>query len=386
MKILHVCLAAFYIDDFGYQENILPKMHKLQGHDVAILASTETFIDTKLGYTQSGSYLSSDGIPVTRIPYIKWLPHKIVKKLRIYTGVSECLNKFKPDIIFLHDCQFLSISQVAKYAKKNKDTIIFVDGHTDFINSARTWISKNILHKVIYKWCAQKIEPFTTKFYGTLPLRVDFFIDVYKIPAEKTELLMLGIDDTKVDYSNRAIIGSKIREELGIKNDDFVVVTGGKIDSLKNIHLLMKAIKEIDNPKIHLIVFGKVAPEMQNEINELLVSQQIHFVGWIPAAKSVDYFFASDIAFFPGTHSVLWEESVGLGVPGVFKRWKGIEHIDLKGNCIFLDTVDVLEIKNAILYLYNNPEILIKMKAKAIDEGIKQFSYYEIAKKAIELN
>ena len=246
--------------------------------------------------------------------------------------------------------------------------------------------SKNILHKIIYKWCAQKIEPYTTKFYGTLPLRVDFFRDVYKIPAEKIELLILGIDNTEIDYSNRDGISSNIREELGIKNDDFVVVTGGKIDSLKNIHLLMKAIKEIDNPKIRLIVFGKVAPEMQNEINELLDSPQIHFVGWIPAAKSVDYFFASDIAFFPGTHSVLWEESVGLGVPGIFKRWKGIEHVDLNGNCLFLDTVDVTEIKKTILYVYNNPEILKKMKATAIDEGIKQFSYFEIAKKAIETN
>ena len=37
MKIIHCCLAAFYIDNFSYQENILPKIHKLQGNDVFII-------------------------------------------------------------------------------------------------------------------------------------------------------------------------------------------------------------------------------------------------------------------------------------------------------------------------------------------------------------
>ena len=45
MKILHCCLAAFYIDNFSYQENIFPKIHKLQGHQVHIIASTETYLE-----------------------------------------------------------------------------------------------------------------------------------------------------------------------------------------------------------------------------------------------------------------------------------------------------------------------------------------------------
>ena len=50
MKILHLCLANFYVDEFNYQENILPRINKLDGHEVYILASTETFINnTKIG-------------------------------------------------------------------------------------------------------------------------------------------------------------------------------------------------------------------------------------------------------------------------------------------------------------------------------------------------
>ena len=43
MKILHLMLGCFYIDNYSYQENYLPKHHKLQGHDVEIVASLVTF-------------------------------------------------------------------------------------------------------------------------------------------------------------------------------------------------------------------------------------------------------------------------------------------------------------------------------------------------------
>ena len=165
MKILHCCLAAFYIDNYGYQENILPKLHKIQGHDIEIVASTETYLDNKaLGYVEPSVYVNENGIPVSRIPYVSWLPHILVKKLRIYSGLGEVLSRFEPDIIFLHDSQFLSINQIVRYVKKKKDAKVYVDGHTDFINSARNWVSKNILHKIIYKYCVKKIEPYTTKF------------------------------------------------------------------------------------------------------------------------------------------------------------------------------------------------------------------------------
>jgi 1,2-diacylglycerol 3-alpha-glucosyltransferase len=65
MKILHCCLASFYIDNYGYQENILPALHKRDGHEVHIIASTETYIENKsIGYINAGSYLSDTNIEV----------------------------------------------------------------------------------------------------------------------------------------------------------------------------------------------------------------------------------------------------------------------------------------------------------------------------------
>ena len=43
MKIVHLCLASFYPDNYSYQENLLPKFHKELGYDVEVIASTQSF-------------------------------------------------------------------------------------------------------------------------------------------------------------------------------------------------------------------------------------------------------------------------------------------------------------------------------------------------------
>lgn len=384
MKILHCCLAAIYADSHGYQENILPKMHKLQGHDVMIVASTETFIDNnKSEYVQPSSYITEYGVPITRLPYTDWIPQKIVRKLRIYKGLSEILFTFKPDCVFLHGVQFISIREVVAYVKKQTHVRVYVDGHSDYVNSARNWFSKNILHKVIYKWCAKLIEPYTIKFWGTLPIREEFFIDMYGINPNKVDLLVMGGDISKSKIEEKDLIRNKIRQKCDIDKNTFLIISGGKIDKLKNIHLLMKAVNNIAKNDINLLVFGNISEDLATEFRDLSQSKYIKYIGWISSKDVYDYYLASDLAFFPGTHSVLWEQSISVGLPGVFKRWEGIQHIDLGGNVLFLDTISVEEIEKIILKVYNDIELYEKMKRVSENLGFSTFSYYEIAQKAI---
>jgi hypothetical protein len=61
---------------------------------------------------------------------------------------------------------------------------------------------------------------------------------------------------------------------------------------------------------------------MKDEIMNLLDSSAIRYLGWVPSEKVYNYFFAGDLAFFPGTHSVLWEQAVGIGLPCILKNGK----------------------------------------------------------------
>lgn len=382
LKVLHLCLASFYIDNYSYQENLLPKYHKKMGYDVEIIASLYTFDKTGKGcfLEKGGSYINEYGILVTRLEYKKC---KYSKRLRLYEGTYKAIEKAKPDIIFIHGCQFLDIYNVVKYVRKNPSVKVYVDNHADFSNSARTWLSKNILHKIIWKRCAHLIDPYTIKFYGVLPARVDFLRYIYKIPEDKIELLIMGADDEKVVEAKKEDVKRSIREKYNINENDFLIMTGGKIDNAKKqTLLLMEAVKRIESDNIKLIVFGSVIEELKEKVNALADGKKVQYIGWIPAEEIYKYFAASDLVVFPGRHSVFWEQVAGLGIPMIVKYWSGTTHVDVGGNCEFLYNDLVDEIKEKIERIAFNKDVYNKMK-KVAEAGAEKFSYMSIAKQSL---
>lgn len=384
MKILHICLGCFYIDNYSYQENMLPKQHKKMGYDVEIIASTLSFDNNGNSCNiRHGTYYNEFGIKVTRLPYVKWLGTKLGKFFRVYSGTYEAIKKAHPDIIFIHGCQFYDMRIVVKYMKKYRCKV-YVDNHADFSNSATNWISKHILHGILWKYCAHIIEPYTTKFYGVLPVRVDFLKNIYKLPPDKCELLVMGADDDLVKITNDSKVREMIRKKYNILPDDFLIITGGKIDKWKTqTFLLMEAVKSINSNKIKLIVFGSVTEEYKRYMEQLADGLKVQYIGWIQSKDSYKLFSAADLVVFPGRHSVMWEQVVAQGIPMFVKKWDGTTHIDLGGNVKFIAKDSVEEIRAMIEEVVNDEEKYKKMKKIATEKGMKEFSYAEIAKKAI---
>ena len=384
MKIVHLCLGSFYPDNYSYQENLLPKFHKELGYDVEVIASTQSFDEHgKVCYLpNAGIYQNEYDIKVTRLPYKS--DNKIWKKLKRYNGVYDAIEKASPDILFIHGGQFLDIDQVVKYLKKHSNVTVYVDNHADFSNSATNWFSKNILHKIVWKHTLHKIEPFTKKFYGVLPVRVDFLKNVYKLPSEKCELLVMGADDELVEKAKSTNARSRIRQKYGIKDDDFLVMTAGKIDQWKTqTLLLMQAVQNISNDKVRLIVFGSVTQELMDQVKALADGTKVQYIGWVQSKDSYDYFEAADLVVFPGRHSVMWEQVTGQGKPMLVKDWPGTHHVDLGGNVKFLHEDSVDDIFSGIQYLVENPNDYLKMFNVAQEKGKQTFSYYEIARRAL---
>ncbi len=385
MKIVHLCLCSFFPDNYSYQENMLPKYHKKLGYDVEVIASTRSFDEQgKACYLDNvGTYQNEYGIKVTRLPYKS--NSKIWKRLKRYIGVFDAISKADPDILFIHGGQFLDIDQVIKFLKDHKDVTVFVDNHADFSNSATNWFSKNILHKIVWKHTEHKIEPYTKKFYGVLPVRVDFLKDIYGLPADKCELLVMGADDELVERAKSSGARDRIRKQYGIGDSDFLIVTGGKIDQWKTqTLLLMQAVQNINNPSVRLIVFGSVTDELKEQVKNLSDSVKVQYIGWISSEDTYDYFEASDLVVFPGRHSVLWEQVTGQGKPMIVKDWPGTHHVDLGGNVLFLTEDSVGEIQEKIESLLSEPSKLEEMTKIAQEKGMQIFSYADISKRAIE--
>ena len=385
MKILHCCLAAFYNDGYAYQENILPKMHRQQGHEVRIIASTETFLDKmNLGYTKPGEHVNEDGILVKRLPYVGFLPLKLAAKLRIYRGLTEELDEFQPDIIFLHDVQFLSILSIVRYKKTYPHVRIYADSHTDFGNSARTFISRYILHGVIYRYCVHKVMDHVRYFYPTLPTRGTFMEEMYKVPSGKIRLLVMGADDTQVERVKSNGARDDIRSRYGVGKSDMVFVTGGKFDERKkDVLLLMETVRQLpESSNVKLMIFGSVMQgEFKDTFDSLCDGSRVMYVGWVSGEMTYDYIEASDVVVFPGSHSVLWEQAVGQGKICIFNDYMSLRHLDVGGNCLFIDGSSMKDIQSAITHVL---AFRGEMQEVAELKGMEYFSYYTIAERAIK--
>ena len=359
-------------------------MHRQQGHEVRIVASTEAFLDKmNLGYTVPGKYINEDGIQVVRLPYVGFLPLKVAAKLRLYKGLTEQLNEFQPDVIFLHDAQFLSIGEVVRYVNKHQHCRVYVDSHTDFGNSARSFVSRHILHGVIYRYCVRRIMSNVSCFYPTLPTRTTFMEEMYKVPSEKIRLLVMGADDAQIERVKSQGVRNEIRSRYDIKDSDILFMTGGKFDERKkDVLLLMEAVRQMpESLNAKLMVFGSVMEgEFKKAFDSLCDGSRVMYVGWVSGEKTYDYIEASDVMVFPGSHSVLWEQAVGQGKICIFNDYMNLRHLDVGGNCLFVDGASMDDIRTALDHVL---ESRAEMQNVAESKGVDYFSYYKIAERSI---
>ena len=382
MKIVHICLACFYVEGMGYQENILPQYHAMMGHEVSVLTSDYAFNSKyeKIEKTEK-EYVNDYNV---HVEILERSEDRIGSKLRKYVGVFDALEKRKPDVIFVHGGQFLSLKDVVLYCKKYPAVRLYIDQHGDYYNTPVDTLKRKILQTVVFGHWMRKAAIYAQKFWGVTPWRCEYLKDVYKLPENKIGLLVMGGDDRYIHFDRMPELRNEVRQRLNITADDFVLITGGKIDKPKNIHLLLRAVDELNLPDMKLIVFGQPNNEMEEIITAYAKKDCICNLGWIDSKDVYDYFLASDLAVFPGTHSVLWEQSCACGIPGLFKDWVGMRHVNVNGSADFLYEDSVDEMKERILDLYQNREKYNAMKTAAEKYAVKTFSYKDIAKRAIQ--
>lgn len=379
--IVHLCLCGPVTDGWNYQDNLLPKYHKKLGMDVTIITSHWIWgEDGRLTLDPREEYYNENGIHVKRLGIMDG--RTISDKFKRYENLVDTLEKCSPDILFIHGCQFVEVPTVVKYIKR-RHPVVYVDNHADYSNSATNWLSKNVLHKIVWRSMAKRLEPVTSKFYGVLPARVDFLHDLYGINKKKIELLVMGVDDDVAESVTARESIAKTRRKYGITEDDFLLVSGGKIDRAKCQTLdLMKAVKQIEG-NIKLIVFGSVEEDLKEEFDNLVDSTKIIYAGWLSAYESNKLFAIADLVVFPGRHSVFWEQVAGLGIPLMVKRWDGTDHVNVNGNCVFLEEADETEMKDKIGLIYKGSDLRKRLKQLA-EAAKNNFLYSTIAKKSID--
>lgn len=376
MKILHCCLSCFYIDGYNYQENVLPRQNKLDGHDVLIVASTETFIDNKqLGYIEPKEYFNEDGILVKRIPY-RYFPSKIIQhKIRVYQGLMQILTEFKPDIVFFHGLCAFDIMTLAKYKQLHPDVMFYADSHEDYNNSARGFLSKNILHKIIYKYFLRKSLAYIDKIFYISYETLIFTIEMYKIPEDLLEFYPLG----GIIYreQDRFIKRCSIREKYSIKDDDVLLVHSGKMDIQKRTLDLIKAFHNVKSKRLKLLIIGSVSDDIREEFLRLIAQDtRIQFLGWKTGDELMNCLCACDLYVQPGSQSATMQNALCCGSAAALYPHESHKYL-LNDAVFYLETQkDMEELFTAIA---NDREVLEEKRKLSQALAANKLDYKKLA-------
>ena len=383
MKIVHVCITGIWGEQYAYQENLLPHYQKIMGNAVTIIAPVYSkYKDGVPEKSESGVSFLKDGTKLIRLKSLipVW---KLDSHLHLTKGLRKAIIGENPDLLFVHDLCSLSFSCLPKVKKALPDMHVVFDNHIDTVNSLHSFATR-FLHKFLYRrFLVPKLVKISDLLYGVTPSRCDFLREIYGIPEEKIKLLVMGADDEEMHLGQRDAIRTEIRAKYGILDDDFLIVTGGKIDLQKNIHVLAKAVNAIGDKHVKLLVFGSISADL-TAVFKSLESDNVLVIGWIGSDKVYEYFYAADFVMFPGQHSVMWEQAVASQVPCAFTKINGFEHVDVNGNCILMDGNNEDYYKNLILSVKNDAERYAKLKENAASDKVRCFLYSNIANKVLK--
>ena len=385
MKIVHVCLCSnVFGENYAYQDNLLPKFHKKLGHEVTIIAPNYSGFDKITGMVVEVAPLTKilgNGIKLVRLKAV--LSCKYNQHFHIFAGFYDALEAENPNLIFVHGMGSYSYMVLPRFKKKHPEVKIVFDNHADKINSWHNRLSLLETKTLTRLFVARKNIKVGDWFYGVTPARCSVLNEIYGVPQQKIKFLPMGADDDDMHFDEKEVIRKEIRKEYGVSVDDFLVVTGGKIDRLKNIHVLVKALLSIDNPHLKILIFGNIVADMKLEYESLIHDPRVIYIGWINSNEVYRYFYAADLVMFPGLHSVLWEQAVASRVPCAFSKMEGFEHVDIGGNCILMDGKDESYYRDILFKLIEERASIENLWQNAQKVDADMFKYSKIAQQVI---
>lgn len=371
MKILHVALSGKFSDNWLYQENLLTKQNAVDGNDTVIVATTDRHFSSEKNPKES-VYVDSNSVKVYRIKSPGYIPSFLQAKLRFYPRLSEILCNEAPDVIFHHGVQSLSLLLAVSYVKSHPGVKLYADSHSDYMNSARNFISKWILNKLIYRALVRFSLPYIDKiFYVTKP-RKGFLLDMYNLPESKLEFMPLGgfeIPDSEYGENRR-----HFREKYKIGENDVVFLHAGKFCADKRTSEVIDIFENLDIPNAKLVLAGR--GQNGYALRDEFHSSNIINLGWVSPENMHALMCGCDVFLQPGLHSVIFEQAALCRMALILADMEHNRFLMGDGNGVLVCSDD--DIKTAVCKLSCDFSALSEMKANVRRFAAENLLYSKI--------
>lgn len=388
MRIVHV--TDWYIPNMGYQENCLPAEQAKLGHEVWIITSDK--VPPYGGFRQATEHLypgrfigvgefEEGGVHIYRLPSLE------VHDQAILIGLIDRLNRLHPDVIHLHGTYAPSTMRVL--ISRGINSKLFVDDHSHETNfRTRSVFTKAYLAavKMIYKMCGDKVSHFLPITYSAARI----LRDVLNVDGSQMTLLPLGANTALFRRSTSS--RESLREELGLDENDILIITAGKFTRGKDITILLESFSAAvkSNPKLRLLLIGKGTEDYMNELRSLMIRLELRdrvmLRDFVPNSELPAYFNAADVGVWPGNPSITVIEAVATGLPVVVPKDDLAYKLVLdSGAGLGFTRKDVQSLCRSLIALANDRSLRHKTSERCLNLITETLSWEKVAQSSLTL-
>ena len=349
-KVLYTATVLSHICQFH-----LPhiKMLKEKGYEVHVCARDNLAEKNGLELKYADKFIN---VPFSRSPKSK-------KNLQALKQLKQLFKDEYYDLVICNTPMGGIVTRLAAKKTRKKGTkVVYMAHGFHFYKGAskKSWL-------VFYP-----IEKFFAKRCDTVITITD---EDYKLASKKFKTNVMRMHGAGVDGERHYFVEETekfaLRQELGLKKEDFVCLCVGELNQNKNqkqLISLVPTLKErIPNFKLLLAGNGKTKEELENQIKELGVEKEIELIGYQP--KIERYLRASDVSL-----SVSKREGLPFNIveamltkkPVVVSENRGHRELVKDGETGFM-TNDMSQFIDDIVRLFEDKELYSQIAEKACD-------------------
>ncbi len=350
-KALVIASMASMLDNFNRNNiDILDKM----GYEITLAANFRDEDSNSLEKNQAfHKEMESKGYKVVHIDFSRSISN-IPKQIKSFKQVKSLLkNSF--DIVHCNSpiCSVITRLAYRKCRKKNNGKLLYTAHGFHFYDGApkKNWF--------IY----YPIEKFCSRFTDVLITinKEDYTRARKRFCAKKTVYIPgIGVDVGK--FSNICIDRKEKRAELGLTDNDIMILSVGELNENKNHSVVIKAISQIQDTKIHYFIAGK--GDLDYFLKDLAgkYNVNLHLLGF--RTDVAELYKCADIYVLPSIREGLnmsLMEAMASGLPCIGSKIRGNTDLIEKDELLMAPT-DCVGYASSIRRIINDSILRAEMK------------------------
>ncbi|RDI40157.1 glycosyltransferase [Falsibacillus pallidus] len=344
MKIVHMISGG---ETGGSRKHVVTLLSKLPKEDVCLIVF------------QEGPLAEEARQVGVRVELFK---QKSRYDLSILSRLVSFINKEKFDILHTHGPR---ANFYGTFIKKKLSalwvTTIHSDPKLDFMKSGvKGWLFTKLNLASI-----RKID-----YFFAVSDRFKSNLMEFGIPEEKIQSVYNGIDFSPAIDSQK-----ELRKQLQLTNEVFVLTMVARLHPVKGHEMVFKALKQLHNPKIKLLLVGDgpIRTDLEEKVKEMGLNSQVSFLGFRKDVNAIFSFSdAALLASFSESFPLVLLEAANENVPIITTDVGGVNELITSPEKGWVVPVgDEGEFANAIESAYKDWEI-----GKLRDKGVnlRQFA------------